>query len=105
MVALAGRLRTELDRIDRLLEAFLVLARAREGDRQFHGLQVEIDRVVVKLLQVLRGRLRNIRAALEWSFSRDGDPAVGVQLAAATASLAASTGVGVAAGASKTNSG
>jgi predicted ATPase/DNA-binding winged helix-turn-helix (wHTH) protein len=29
----------------------------------------------------------NIRAALEWSFSRDGDPAIGVRLAAATASL------------------
>ena len=30
-VALAGRLRTELDRIERLLEAFLVLARAQHG--------------------------------------------------------------------------
>lgn len=31
-VALAGRLRTELDRVDRLLEAFLVLARAQHRD-------------------------------------------------------------------------
>jgi hypothetical protein len=31
-VALAGRLRTELDRIDQLLEAFLMLARARHRD-------------------------------------------------------------------------
>ena len=31
-VALAGRLRTELDRVDRLLEGFLVLARAQHGD-------------------------------------------------------------------------
>lgn len=30
-VALAGRLRTELDRVDRLLDGFLVLARARHG--------------------------------------------------------------------------
>ncbi|MDB5716104.1 MAG: transcriptional regulator, partial [Sphingomonadales bacterium] len=29
----------------------------------------------------------NIRAALEWSFSRNGDPAIGVRLAAASASL------------------
>ena len=29
---LAGRLRTELDRIDRLLDGFLVLARAQHGD-------------------------------------------------------------------------
>jgi predicted ATPase/DNA-binding winged helix-turn-helix (wHTH) protein len=29
----------------------------------------------------------NIRAALEWSFARDGDPAIGVRLAAASASL------------------
>ena len=31
-VALAGRLRTELDRVDRLLDGFLVLARAQHGD-------------------------------------------------------------------------
>jgi signal transduction histidine kinase len=31
-IALAGRLRSELDRIDRLLEGFLVLARAQHGD-------------------------------------------------------------------------
>jgi hypothetical protein len=31
-LALAGRLRTELDRVDRLLDGFLVLARAQHGD-------------------------------------------------------------------------
>jgi signal transduction histidine kinase len=31
-VALAGRLRTELDRVDRLLDGFLMLARAQHGD-------------------------------------------------------------------------
>jgi signal transduction histidine kinase len=31
-IALAGRLRTELDRVDQLLDGFLVLARAQHGD-------------------------------------------------------------------------
>jgi signal transduction histidine kinase len=36
-VALAGRLRSELDKIDRLLEAFLVLARAQHRDLPGHA--------------------------------------------------------------------
>jgi predicted ATPase/DNA-binding winged helix-turn-helix (wHTH) protein len=35
----------------------------------------------------LAPHIGNFRAALEWSFSRDGDPAIGVRLAAATAPL------------------
>ena len=31
-IELAGRLRTELDRVDRLLDGFLMLARAQHGD-------------------------------------------------------------------------
>ena len=38
-------------------------------------------------LATLAHHIGNIRAALEWSFSRDGDPAIGVRLAAASASL------------------
>ncbi|MCX4775686.1 sensor histidine kinase [Streptomyces sp. NBC_01264] len=43
-VALAGRVRTELDRVDRLLEGFLVLARAQHG--------VLPDRVPVSLAEL-----------------------------------------------------
>ncbi|MFF3212697.1 sensor histidine kinase [Streptomyces sp. NPDC002886] len=43
-VALAGRVRTELDRVDRLLEGFLVLARAQHG--------VLPDRVLVSLAEL-----------------------------------------------------
>jgi len=35
-IALAGRLRTELDQVDRLLEGFLVLARTQHGDLPDH---------------------------------------------------------------------
>jgi len=38
-------------------------------------------------LATLAHHMGNIRAALEWSFSRDGDPAIGVRLAAASATL------------------
>jgi predicted ATPase/DNA-binding winged helix-turn-helix (wHTH) protein len=38
-------------------------------------------------LATLAHHIGNVRAALEWSFSRDGDPAIGVRLAAASASL------------------
>ncbi|MCM1975518.1 HAMP domain-containing sensor histidine kinase [Streptomyces sp. G1] len=53
-VALAGRVRTELDRVDRLLEGFLVLARAQHG--------VLPDRVPVSLAE-LAGEALAARAA------------------------------------------
>jgi signal transduction histidine kinase len=48
-VALAARLRTELDRIDRLLEAFLVLARAQHRDLPSHAV-LPLDYVVTAAL-------------------------------------------------------
>ncbi|MFJ9031663.1 sensor histidine kinase [Streptomyces sp. NPDC102274] len=53
-VALADRLRTELDRVDHLLDGFLVLARAQHG--------VPVDRVPVSLGE-LAGRALTARAA------------------------------------------
>lgn len=47
-VALVGRLRTELDRVDHLLDGFLVLARARHGTLA--------DRTPVSLGELARGR-------------------------------------------------
>jgi signal transduction histidine kinase len=48
-IALAGRLRTELDRIDRLLEAFLVLARAQHGSMPGHAV-LPLDYIVSSAL-------------------------------------------------------
>ncbi|MFD3913108.1 sensor histidine kinase [Streptomyces sp. NPDC058603] len=53
-VALAGRLRTELDRVDHLLEGFLVLARAQHG--------TPADRTPVSLGELAREAL-TVRAA------------------------------------------
>ncbi|WP_407841097.1 sensor histidine kinase [Streptomyces sp. DSM 116496] len=55
-VALAGRVRTELDRVDRLLEGFLVLARAQHG--------VLPDRVPVSLAELAQEALAARAAAV-----------------------------------------
>ena len=49
--ALAGRLRTELDQVDRLLEGLLVLARAQHGDLPGHT-TLSLDAVITAALAV-----------------------------------------------------
>jgi signal transduction histidine kinase len=56
-VALAARLRSELDRIDRLLEGFLVLARAQHGDLP--------GRAVLPLDYMVSAALDDRRAAIQ----------------------------------------
>ena len=54
--ALAGRVRTELDQVDRLLEGFLVLARAQHGDLP--------DRTTLSLGQVVSAALADRAAGI-----------------------------------------
>jgi signal transduction histidine kinase len=70
-VALANRLRTELDRVDELLESFLVLARAQHGALPSYDL-IELDALVADAVSTraadisgagLRLRLRSESAA------------------------------------------
>jgi signal transduction histidine kinase len=68
-VALAGRLRAELDRIDRLLEAFLVLARAQHRDLPGHTV-LPLDYAVSAALADQAAAIDTLRLTVQ----HDGDP-------------------------------
>jgi signal transduction histidine kinase len=68
-VALAGRLRVELDRVDRLLEAFLVLARAQHRDLPGHTV-LPLDYAVSAALADQAAAIDTLRLTVQ----HDGDP-------------------------------
>jgi signal transduction histidine kinase len=70
-VALAGRLRTELDRVDRLLEAFLVLARAQHRDLAGTAV-LPLDYLVTAALSVQAPSIALKRLTVRHSDSPDG---------------------------------
>ena len=77
-VALAGRLRTELDRIDRLLEAFLVLARAQH--RSMPGQAVlPLDYIVGSALADQAAAIRAMDLTVQDTSSQGGAWVAGSQ--------------------------
>ena len=77
-VALAGRLRTELDRIERLLEAFLVLARAQH--RSMPGQAVlPLDYVVGSALADQAAAIRAMDLTVQDTSSQGGAWVAGSQ--------------------------
>ena len=77
-VALAGRLRTELDRIDKLLEAFLVLARAQH--RSLPGLAVlPLDYIVGAALADQSAAIRAMNLTVQDSSGQGGAWVAGSQ--------------------------
>jgi hypothetical protein len=77
-VALAGRLRTELDRIDRLLEAFLVLARAQH--RSMPGQAVlPLDYIVDSALADQAAAIRVMNLTVEDTSGQGGAWVAGSQ--------------------------
>src|SRR5215471_14960484 len=70
-VALAGRLRTELDRVDRLLDGFLVLARAQHGDLAGQA-TLSLEYVVSAALAVRAEAIAARRLTVHHASGRDG---------------------------------
>src|SRR5215831_16752916 len=70
-VALAGRLRTELDRVDRLLDGFLVLARAQHGDLAGQA-TLSLEYVVSAALAVRAEAIAARRLTVHHAGGRDG---------------------------------
>jgi signal transduction histidine kinase len=70
-IALAGRLRTELDRVDQLLEGFLVLARAQHGELPGRT-TLSLDYVVSAALAARAGDISAKRLTVQHTTGRDG---------------------------------
>jgi hypothetical protein len=70
-VALAGRLHTELDRVDRLLDGFLVLARAQHGDLSGQA-TLSLEYVVSAALAVRAEAMAARRLTVHHASGRDG---------------------------------
>jgi signal transduction histidine kinase len=65
-LALAGRLRTELDRVDRLLDGFLVLARAQHGDlpgQETLSLEYVVSAALAVRTEAIAGRRLTVHQA------------------------------------------
>jgi signal transduction histidine kinase len=69
--ALAARLRTELDQIDRLLEGLLVLARAQHGDLPGHA-TLSLDAVVAAALAARSGEISHKGLTVRHASGPDG---------------------------------
>jgi hypothetical protein len=70
-LALAGRLRTELDRVDRLLDGFLVLARAQHGDLPGRA-TLSLEYVVSAALAARAEAIAARRLTVHHASGRDG---------------------------------
>jgi signal transduction histidine kinase len=70
-LALAGRLRTELDRIDRLLDGFLMLARAQHGDLPGQA-TLSLEYVVSAALAVRAEAIAARKLTVHHASGRDG---------------------------------
>jgi signal transduction histidine kinase len=75
-IALAGRLRTELDRVDQLLEGFLVLARAQHGELPGRT-TLSLEYVVSAALAARAGDISAKRLTVQHTTGRDGAWVVG----------------------------
>jgi signal transduction histidine kinase len=70
-IALAGRLRTELDRVDHLLDGFLVLARAQHGDLPGQA-TLSLEYVVSAALAVRAEAIAARKLTVHHASGRDG---------------------------------
>ncbi len=70
-IALAGRLRTELDRVDQLLDGFLVLARAQHGDLPGQA-TLSLEYVVSAALAVRAEAIAARKLTVHHASGRDG---------------------------------
>ncbi len=70
-IALAGRLRTELDRVDQLLEGFLVLARAQHGELPGRT-TLSLENVVSAALAARAGDVAAKRLTVQHTTGREG---------------------------------
>jgi signal transduction histidine kinase len=70
-IALAGRLRPELDRIDRLLDGFLALARAQHGDLPGHA-TLSLEYIVSAALAVRADAIAGRRLTVHHATGSDG---------------------------------
>src|SRR5438034_10856276 len=70
-IALAGRLRTELDRVDQLLDGFLVLARAQHGDLPGQA-TLSLEYVVSAALAVRAEAIAARKLTVHHASCRDG---------------------------------
>jgi len=77
-IALAGRLRTELDRVDQLLEGFLVLARAQHGELPGRT-TLSLEYVVSAALAARAGDISAKRLTVQHTTDRGGAWVVGSQ--------------------------
>jgi signal transduction histidine kinase len=70
-IVLAGRLRTELDRVDRLLEGFLALARAQHGDLPGHT-TLSLEYIVAAALAARADAIAARKLTVHHASGRDG---------------------------------
>jgi signal transduction histidine kinase len=70
-IALAGRLRAELDRVDALLDGFLVLARAQHGELPGHA-TLSLEYVASAALAARAGDIAAKRLTVQHATSSDG---------------------------------
>jgi signal transduction histidine kinase len=78
-IALAGRLRIELDRVDRLLEGFLVLARAQHSDLPGHA-TLSLEYIVSAALAARADAIAAKKLTVHHTTGRDGTWVEGSQV-------------------------